>query len=85
MLDLGAVLNLPQGRRFVLAVLGQAAIFSTAYTGDPLATAHRLGEQKVGLWLISQLEQLGPTTFPQLLLDAARQEKTENVRVLDQE
>lgn len=85
MLDLEAVLNLPQGRRFVTALLDRCAIYRSAYSSDPAAANFRLGEQNVGLWLMSQLEQLGPSTYPQLLLDAARQEKTETVRVLDRE
>lgn len=85
MLDLEAVLNLPQGRRFLGLLLERAGLTRTAYTESPIATALRLGEQNVGLWLVAQLEQLGPTTYPQLLLDLARKEKTENVRVLDQE
>lgn len=85
MLDLEAVLNLPQGRRFVMEVLGQCRLYATPFTGEPATTNLALGKQQVGLWLIDRLEQLGPSTYPQLLLDAARQEKTETVRVLDQD
>ena len=85
MLDLEAVLNLPQGRRFVMAVLSKCAVYSSAYTGEAAPTDFRLGEQKIGLWLISELGRLGPTTYPQLLLNVAREKKTEETHVLDQE
>lgn len=35
-------------------------------------TALRLGEQNIGLWLIAQLETVGPTEYPRLLLEAAQ-------------
>ena len=85
MLDLEAVLNLPQGRRFLMTILGRCGVYGSAYTGDASATDFKLGQQNVGLWLINELEQISPTTYPQLLLDQARLEKTETVRVLDAE
>jgi len=86
-IDLEAVLRFPQGRRTVLWFLELCGVSRTAYTGDDNATNFKLGEQNVGLRLISQLEQLGPTEYPRLLLEAAqRKDPTkETVHVLDEE
>jgi hypothetical protein len=83
MLDLEAVLTLPQGRRFVMSILERAGLYRSSYTGDEAATNHRLGEQNIALWLLAQMEQLSPTTYPQLLLDVARDKDKETVHVLD--
>ena len=84
MLDLEAVLNLPQGRRFVMAVIGRCGLYRSAQTMDRDATNHRLGEQNIGLWLVAQLERLDPTAYPRLMLEQARDEKKETVHVLDE-
>jgi len=86
-IDLEAVLRFPQGRRTVLWFLELCGVSRTAYTGTEAATNFKLGEQNVGLRLISQLEQIGPTEYPQLLLEAAqRKDQTkETVHVLDEE
>lgn len=85
--DLAAVLRIPQGRRTLLRILEQTGLTRSAYTGEHAATNFRLGEQNIGLWLISQLETIGPTEYPQLLLDAARVRdlNKETVHVVDQE
>jgi hypothetical protein len=72
-LDLEAVLRLPQGRRVLLMILEQCGVYRNAYTGERQATDFRLGEQNVGLWLISQIEIVGPTEYPTLLMERARQ------------
>lgn len=85
--DLEAVLRLPAGRRVLLSIIGKCGLYNTAFTGDPATTNKRLGEQNIGLWLISQLEAIGPTEYPQLLLDAARVRDLtgEKVHVVDAE
>jgi len=86
-LDLEAVLRLPQGRRVLLMILERCGVYRNAYTGERQATDFRLGEQNVGLWLISQIEMVNPTEYPALLLDRARKmiEETASVPVVDEE
>jgi len=86
-IDLAAVLRLPQGRRVLLSILGRCGVYRSAFTGDEANTNKLLGEQSIGLWLIMQLEQVGPTEYPQLLLSAARDRgmTEEAVHVLDEE
>jgi len=86
-IDLAAVLRLPQGRRLLLRILERCGVHRNAFTGEPASTDFRLGEQNVAIWLIAQLELVGPTEYPQLLLSAARDRgmTEEAVHVLDEE
>lgn len=70
-LDLEAVLRLPQGRRVMLRILERCGVYRSAFAADADVTALRLGEQNVGLWLISQFEAVAPTEYPRLLMEAA--------------
>lgn len=85
MLDLEAVLRLPQGRRVLLRILERTGVYRNAFTGEQATTDLRLGEQNIGLWLIAQMEAVGPTEYPELLLEAARNKDKERPRVLDPE
>lgn len=71
-LDLEAVLRIPQGRRVMLRILERCGVYRSAFAGEADVTALRLGEQNIGLWLIAQLETVGPTEYPRLLLEAAQ-------------
>ena len=68
----------------MLSILERTGLYRTAYTGEEAATNFRLGEHNVGLWLINRLNEVSPAAYPQLLLDEARVEKQETVRVLDE-
>jgi hypothetical protein len=71
-LDLEAVLRLPQGRRVMLRLLERCGVYRSAFAGEADVTSLRLGEQNVGLWLIAQMEAVGPTEYPRLLMEAAQ-------------
>lgn len=75
--DLEAVLRLPQGRSVVMWFLEQCGVYAAIYTGDDNATNFNLGKRDIGLRLISKLEQLGPTAYPQLLLEVLRDREKE--------
>ena len=83
-MDLGEVLRTEAGRRFVLRLLDRAGLHRTAWAGGAEATAFRLGEQNLGLWLVAEMERVGPAVYPRLLLGAAETRK-EGARVLDAE
>ncbi|HEY7824055.1 MAG TPA: hypothetical protein VIG24_14535 [Acidimicrobiia bacterium] len=82
-LDLEEVLSFPQGRRVLLRLLERCGVYRSAFTGETEATSLRLGEQNIGLWLISQIETVDPTEYPRLLLEAAQKQDKETVNVLD--
>lgn len=83
--DLEAVLRLPQGRRVLLSILDMCGVYRSAYTGERAATDFRLGEQNVGLWLISQIETVSPNEYPALLLERANRAKEQRIAVVDEE
>jgi hypothetical protein len=82
--DLEAVLSIPQGRRLVMRLLERCGVYRSAYTGESEATALRLGEQNIGLWLIAQIERVDPSEYPRLLLEVAQKRDKETVDVLDE-
>lgn len=86
-IDLEVVLRNPHGRRVLLRVLERCGVYRSAFAGDDDVTNLRLGEQNIGLWLISQIELIGPTEYPRLLLDAAQRkdQAKETVHVVDVE
>ncbi len=84
-LDLEAVLSIPQGRRVLISILEQCGVYRTAYTGEADATNFRLGEQNIGLWLINQIEMVGPTNYPTLLLERAKETEEKRIAVVDEE
>lgn len=87
--DLEAVLRLPQGRRVLLRIFEKCGVYRTAFTGESATTDLRLGEQNVGLWLITQLDLVDLTEYPRLILEKAQKKAedkgTGNVAVLDEE
>lgn len=84
-LDLEAVLRSPQGRRVMVSILERCGVYRSAFTGDAPATDFRLGEQNVGLWLISQIEIVGPMEYPTLLMERARMTEETRIAVVDEE
>lgn len=84
-LDLETVLSIPQGRRVLISILEQCGVYRTAYTGEADATNFRLGEQNIGLWLINQIEMVGPTNYPTLLLERAKEAEEKRIAVVDEE
>lgn len=87
LLDLEGLLGRPEGRRVVMWFLGLCNIYGVQFTGVNEATNFTLGKRDVGIGVILKLNELSPTTYPQLLLDAARDkgEKKEKVHVVDEE
>lgn len=81
-LDLEHVLRSPQGRRVLLRILERCGVYRLAFTGEADATSLRLGEQNIGLWLIAQMEMVGPTEYPALLMEAAQRRDKETVNAL---
>jgi len=82
--DLEAVLRIPHGRRVLLRIFERCGVYRSAFSVEDV-TDFRLGEQNIGLWLISQLELVGPTEYPRLLLEAAQRKdrNKETVHVVD--
>ncbi len=84
-LALETVLATPHGRTVLRWVLGECKIYGAIFAGEGPTTDFNLGARNVGLKLIAKLDELGPTLYPQLLLEAAqRKPRQEPVDVVDQ-
>lgn len=70
--DLEAVLSTPEGKRFVFWLVEQCHVYGAIFTGEGAATDFRLGERNIGMLLITAMDDIAPTTYPQLLLEGAR-------------
>lgn len=69
----------------MLQILERCGVYRSAFTGDQAATSLRLGEQNIGLWLIAQLDEVGPRTYPSLLSDRANMKEEEAHAAVDAE
>jgi hypothetical protein len=87
LLDLEGLLSRPEGRRVMMWFLGLCGIYDMQFTGNNDATNFTLGKREPGIRVIGKLNELSPTTYPQLLLQSARDtgEKKEKPYVADEE
>lgn len=61
--DMNAILDMPQGRRFIRRILEHARTFQTPFAssgGTREWTDFNCGMQNVGLWLFSEIEAAKP-------------------------
>lgn len=83
---LETMLNSSAGKRVLLSIISRCGIYASAYTGDRDATHVRIGEQNVGLWLLSMIEMVDPTAYPRMLSDVAKRatkKDRENVKIAE--
>ena len=71
------VMETPAGRRLLHYILGETKVYHQGFAGNS-STFFQEGERNVGLKLIALMDQVDPTLYPMLLLDAAKHALTEN-------
>ena len=54
--DLKKILKIPEGRRFVLRVLGEAGMFHASFSLNSMQTSFNEGKRDIGLWLMKDLD-----------------------------
>lgn len=69
------VLSSVQGRRFYWSLMKRCGIFQTSMTGNN-STFFNEGMRNVGLWLLSDLNELSPESY----VDMIRESKFEEVK-----
>lgn len=69
--DIRKLSKLPQGRKFIWAVLELCDIYSDVFTGNS-HTFYREGRRSVGLELLAMLEEADPTIYPSLIMEHAK-------------
>jgi hypothetical protein len=78
--DLAVALKQTECRRVLWRVLEQSGVFSDIETTDPLALAHRVGQQSVGRFLWAVIDDVNDQAVLQMRTDARarmRQEMAE--------
>ena len=59
-----AVMEQPEGRKWMYGVLSMCHIYSTPFVqGDPYASAFQMGEQNIGNMLLSDVQAAAPTNY----------------------
>lgn len=81
LLDLEGLLGRPEGRRVVMWFLELCNVYGMQFTGEDNATNFTLGKRDVGIGVILKLNEVSPTAYPQLLLDAARDKGEQKAKV----
>lgn len=67
MTDLQTVLKTPQGRRVLWRLLQACRVHQHSFVpGDSTATAFHCGQQSVGLFLLSEIEDAAPAAYQQM-------------------
>jgi hypothetical protein len=66
--DLRAVLATPQGERVLWRILSKTAPFQPTFARSDRESAFAEGRRNLGLWLIGELQRVGPDVFPGMLL-----------------
>ncbi len=65
--DLQTVLKTPQGRRVLWRLLQACRVHQHSFVpGDSTATAFHCGQQSIGLFLLSEIEDAAPTAYQQM-------------------
>ena len=65
--DLQTVLKTPQGRRVLWRLLQACRVRQHSFVpGDSTATAFHCGQQSIGLFLLSEIEDAAPTVYQQM-------------------
>lgn len=83
-LAMEAVLRTEQGRELMVWILQRAKVFDAVYTADPNTTAFHLGERNIGLQLMALMNEVGPETYPTLLIRANREKQEKEVVYADE-
>ena len=71
--DLGTVLSIPQGQRVLWRLLERCGVYKTSISTDPYATYYNEGERNIGLFLMSEINEVDP----QALADMTRMAKSD--------
>ena len=67
-----AIMDLPQGRRWMYELLTKCHVHSTPFVAaDPYSTAFQAGEQNIGLQLLVDIIQAAPDRYVTMCADGA--------------
>lgn len=73
--DIGAVLALPEGRRYLLSLLDRCGVFRSVYA--PGSMEYLEGRRTIGLEILQDVERAGPQLVVKLLTEAMNAETDE--------
>lgn len=84
-LDLEVLLSIRQGRSVLMWLLDRAGLYAGLYAEDANLTHLNIGRRDIGLQLLAKMEEVSPTAYPAMLMNAATDRyNREAVHVLDE-
>lgn len=74
--DIERLLETDHGRRFLWRILEQTSVHGTVmHPGDPHMTSYRAGQQDIGHWLMQEMTEASPDSYPELVAEHAREKR----------
>jgi hypothetical protein len=74
--DLRAVLDTPEGRRFVWRLLETSNLHGGSYTGEAFSTAFNEGTRAVAMGLLQEAQRVAPNSYVAMVTEAAEASRT---------
>lgn len=69
--DIRKLLAIPEGRRFLWRLLGDAKVFAASYAGEAPATFFNEGKRDIGIKVLQEILAAKPDAFSQMQREAA--------------
>lgn len=61
------VMRTENGRDFMWRCLTECGTFDDIFSPDQIVSAHRSGQRRIGLWLVSELKEANSDLYMQML------------------
>lgn len=75
--DLQAVLDLPQGRKFLWWLLGKTGLYRTSFTGNS-ATFYNEGRRDIGIAILNEILTVDPEAYIRMQAENLRAKTKKN-------
>lgn len=76
--DLKYLVGIGQGQRIIRYLMGLTNVMGGSFVSDnPTLTAYREGRRSVGVELLSELKQIAPMEYNQMLMSQAQEQETQ--------
>lgn len=74
--DVKAILDLPQGRRFMWRLLEHCSVHASVFAGNDAMTNHLSGKQDVGHFVLGEIVEARPQAYVDMMLENQKEKET---------
>ncbi|GHU05559.1 hypothetical protein FACS1894205_5710 [Alphaproteobacteria bacterium] len=75
--DLGAIMALPEGRRFLCRIVCACGLFGGGMSPTPEVAAFREGQRDMAVWIVEEMFRINPGAAGEILRLEAKEETDE--------